>query len=65
METKYYLIEMYESSHGYVSFYEEFQAQSFDDALEQAKIAYPNSEMYNVYISANDVSKSEGGSHGL
>ena len=61
METKYYLIEMYESSHGYVSFYEEFQAQSFDDALKQAKNAYPKSEMYNVYINANCVSKTEGG----
>lgn len=61
METKYYLIEMYDISQGCASFYEEFQAQSFDNALEKAKSAYPKSEMYNVYISAHGVKKSEGG----
>jgi hypothetical protein len=63
METKYYLIEILDQKLSASAFFEEFQAQNFDDALEQAKKAYPNSEMYNVYISAHGVKKSEGGNY--
>lgn len=61
MDIKNYVIEFL--THSYVSFYEEFQAQNFDDAMKQAKQAYPDSELYNVYISANSVSKSQGGNY--
>jgi hypothetical protein len=61
METKYYLIEILDQKLSASAFFEEYKAASYFDALAQAKSAYPNSEMFNVYISASCVRKSEGG----
>jgi hypothetical protein len=50
--TKYYTVEVYDND-GY-SRYQEYTAGSRNAALILAKIDFPNSEMYNVWVQAGE-----------